>query len=264
MWNTDHLDHVKYVFTWQSQPKAENPGWIYPPGTEGVELLIKGRSRLDIAGRIHQLGPGTMIWHQAGEQTIRETDAQDPYQVVSIKFATTRPPDVRPPRLTQWLDPEECQSFAAEAMAVYHGGGFPDREFGRYLYTRMWWQVHRIRIRHSMESDPAELRPALDIIEHQFARRISIAELARAAGLSPTHLHRLFRERLGTTPLAALVRRRLAHACVLLAHEDLAIGRVGIAAGFPDAVHFIRVFKSHHGCTPLAYRRRHTYSTIVH
>lgn len=265
MWDCDHLDHVAYIFAWQAKAETRhNPGWVWPRDTEGVELLIKGRSRLELDGTRQPLGPGAMIWHQVGDRTIHEIDPRAPYQVVAIKFAITRPPRVQPPRLTLWSDPEECQSFAAEALAVFNRGGFDHREFSRYLYTRLWWQVHRSRISNAGGSPPALLRPALDIIEHQFARRISVTELARAVGLSTTHLHRLFQVHLGATPLDLLIRRRLAHAGLLLAHETLSVRQVGIESGFPDAVHFTRYFKQRHGCTPLEYRRRHAYGSVVH
>lgn len=264
MWDCDHLDHVANIFAWQARPDMRmNTGWVWPRDTEGVELLIKGRSRLDVDGVSHRLLPGAMIWHQAGDRTIHAIDPRAPYQAVSIKFAISRPPRVRPPRLTVWNDPEECQSFAAEALAVFHRGGFHQHEFCRYLYTRMQWQVHRSQIGGVDGSPPVLLRPAMDIIEHQFSRRISVAELARAAGLSPTHLHRLFQKHLGDSPLDMLIRRRLGHASLLLTHDVLSVRQVGIESGFPDAVHFSRSFKRSYGCTPLEYRRRHAYGSIV-
>ena len=263
MWDCDHLDHVKYLFVFRSRSGRDNVPWRWEAGTEGVELIIKGRSRFQLDGRTHELGVGAQIWHQPGEQTIHHVEADDPYHTAVVMFATTRPATVRPPRLITWVDPDEALAFAAEALAVYHRGGFDHAQFGRYLYTRLWWQIHRAQIHGTDLALPAGIRAALDLIEHHHLRRLTVKDLAVAAGLSATHLHRLFKQHLATTPLEALIRRRLQSACAMLAHQpQRSVGNVGAACGFADPVHFGRMFKARHGCTPLAYRQQHAYAVV--
>ena len=264
MWDADHLDHVKYVFTFRSQGGKDNTPWSWESGTEGVELIIKGRSRFRFDGQVHELGVGAQIWHQPGDFTLHHVDREDPYHVAVIMFATRRPATVRPPRLIKWSDPDENQAFAAEALAVYHRGGFDHQHFSRYLYTRLWWQVHLAEIHGHDPLLPAGILAALDLVEHHHLRPLTVNDLAAAAGLSATHFHRLFKQHVGITPLEAVIRRRLQSACAMLAHQpQRSVRSVSSACGFSDAVHFGRMFKARHRCTPMAYRQQHAYAVVM-
>lgn len=264
MFDDQHLDHVKFVFVWRSPGPGHNTPWIWQDGTEGIELLLTGGSALTIGSTTHQLRPGTMVWHQPGDQTIYRVDPEDPYHALVVIFSTSRPAAVRAPRLTTWADPDEAVVFAGETQSAYHGGGYDHRYLCRHLYSRLWWQVHRAEVAGTTPSAPAPIAAVLRLIEQHHRQALSIADLADAAGVSPTHLHRLFREHLRTSPLEALIRRRLRTAIALLTHEPhRTVRSVAEACGIPDAVHFGRLFKARHGSTPMEYRRRHAYAPVA-
>jgi len=96
---------------------------------------------------------------------------------------------------------------------------------------------------------------ALDFMTHNYAASISAEAIARAAGLSESHLYRLFRERLGSTPREYLANIRLSHALELLADPRLSIAEVAVRTGHPDQSAFTRRMQAAHGTTPAAYRR---------
>lgn len=91
-------------------------------------------------------------------------------------------------------------------------------------------------------------------IERGFAERITLAELARAAHVSPNHLLRLFKTATGSTPGDYLLRVRLRHAAKLLRQSTLAISEVAEASGFADSNYFSRKFRETYGKSPRAYR----------
>jgi|GEM_PF-943565 len=86
-------------------------------------------------------------------------------------------------------------------------------------------------------------------------RPIGVDELAGAAGVSPAHLSRAFRERYGTAPAAALERLRLARATFLLRNGFEPLAQVGTWCGFADQYHFSHRFSAICGVPPGAYRR---------
>jgi AraC-like DNA-binding protein len=51
-------------------------------------------------------------------------------------------------------------------------------------------------------------------------------------------------------------RRRVEHACDLLAHSDLSLAEIALACGFSDQSHFSMMFKRHTGITPSKFRKR--------
>jgi AraC-like DNA-binding protein len=81
----------------------------------------------------------------------------------------------------------------------------------------------------------------------------SLAELARAAGLSRYQLIRGFACELGLTPHSYIVQRRLELAKRLMrARRSLA--EVAMSAGFSDQSHLTRKFVRQYGVTPSRYR----------
>jgi AraC-like DNA-binding protein len=94
---------------------------------------------------------------------------------------------------------------------------------------------------------------AQDYLDANLSDTVELAELARIAGLSRSHLIRAFRRETGFNPHAYLMDRRFRAATRLLAQGE-APGDVAAACGFFDQSHLNRVFKARMGVTPGAYR----------
>ena len=97
-------------------------------------------------------------------------------------------------------------------------------------------------------------RQVLRFIDENLHRRITIAELAEAAGLSESWFARAFRAAMGDTPARLVTRKRVDRAKVLLRDPSEALADVAIATGFSDQAHFTRVFRTQTGTTPAAWR----------
>ena len=95
--------------------------------------------------------------------------------------------------------------------------------------------------------------------DHVHARlhgRITLDDLAAAAGLSKFHFARRFRATTGTSPHEFVVRSRVDRARRLLEHTDTPLAAVAEACGFADQSHMNRVFAKRVGATPGEVRRR--------
>lgn len=96
---------------------------------------------------------------------------------------------------------------------------------------------------------------ALDTIHQRFADPVlRLGDVASAAGLSPAHLCRLFRQERGESPMQLLGRLRLERAAELLTRTQLDIGEIAYAVGFGDRLYFSRAFHRFAGCSPSGYR----------
>ena len=84
---------------------------------------------------------------------------------------------------------------------------------------------------------------------------LSVGDLAAHAGVSPRTLARRFADRLGTSPGAWLLARRVAEARRLLAETDLPVEAIASRVGLTSAVNLRRRFRDQVGTTPGAYRR---------
>jgi AraC family transcriptional regulator len=82
----------------------------------------------------------------------------------------------------------------------------------------------------------------------------SLDALAREAGLSRFHFHRLFREVVGETPKQYALRLRLERAALRLLIDRASILDVALDAGFQSHETFSRAFRRRFGASPRGYR----------
>ncbi|MFM8413726.1 MAG: helix-turn-helix domain-containing protein [Planctomycetota bacterium] len=102
----------------------------------------------------------------------------------------------------------------------------------------------------------AELLPVVRHVEEHYQGNVSMAEMARLAGLSPTHFNRRFRQLLRMTPTGYLRAVRVQRARTLLATTEKSLVEIATLTGFTDQSHFTKRFRQTTGLTPDAYRKR--------
>jgi len=98
------------------------------------------------------------------------------------------------------------------------------------------------------------LRRARDLIDRDYAARLDLDAMARAAGYSKYHFARSFAAAYGETPAAYLTRRRIERAKSLLRGANLTVTEVCYAVGFESLGSFSRLFSQLVGLSPSAYR----------
>jgi len=95
---------------------------------------------------------------------------------------------------------------------------------------------------------------AKDLADARYAEPLTVADLARAAGLSPAHFSREFRRTFGESPHAYLLTRRLERAAVLLRNTDRSVAEICMTVGLSSVGSFTTSFNRLYGTTPTAYR----------
>ncbi len=100
----------------------------------------------------------------------------------------------------------------------------------------------------------SQLRPALDFMETQYERPITLANIARAAHLSVSRLAHLFKEQMNITLLDYLTNVRINHAKRLLLTSDYNCTRICFDVGYNNQSYFTRIFKQITGMTPKQFR----------
>jgi AraC-like DNA-binding protein len=100
------------------------------------------------------------------------------------------------------------------------------------------------------------LRRARDQIDRDFAEPLELESLARTAGLSKFHFHRLFSATYGITPAAYVSQRRVERAQDLLRATNLTVTEVCHGVGFASLGSFSSRFKEVVGETPRQFQQR--------
>ena len=98
---------------------------------------------------------------------------------------------------------------------------------------------------------------AKDLADAHFAEPLDVADLARAAGLSPAHFSREFRATFGESPHAYLLTRRLERAATLLTTTDRSVAEICFEVGLQSLGSFTTSFKRTYGLSPAAFRAAH-------
>jgi len=96
---------------------------------------------------------------------------------------------------------------------------------------------------------------ARDLADGWYFEPLTVADLARAAGLSRAHFSVEFRRAFGETPHQYLLTRRLERAAALLRDTDRSVTEICFAVGLASVGSFTTSFGRVYGMAPQAYRR---------
>ncbi len=103
--------------------------------------------------------------------------------------------------------------------------------------------------------DGTSMGPLLAWLERHLRDDLTLPVIARRAAMSTRTLSRRFREQVGTTPAAWVVRARVRHAQRLLETTDLPVEALAAEVGFGSSAVLREHFGQIVGTSPLAYRR---------
>jgi AraC family transcriptional regulator of adaptative response / DNA-3-methyladenine glycosylase II len=102
----------------------------------------------------------------------------------------------------------------------------------------------------------AVVRRALRLIQEGALDEASVDSLAASVGIGPRHLHRLFVEHVGASPLTVAHTRRLHFAKRLLDETSLGMAEIASAAGFGSLRRFNQAFQTTYRRAPRDLRRQ--------
>jgi AraC family transcriptional regulator len=98
------------------------------------------------------------------------------------------------------------------------------------------------------------LKRAVDYVEAQLDKPVSLADVASSAGLTRMHFAAQFRAATGLRPHEYLLRRRIERAQEILLGTSMSLVDVALSVGFQTQAHFTSVFKRYAGQPPRAWR----------
>jgi AraC family transcriptional regulator, regulatory protein of adaptative response / DNA-3-methyladenine glycosylase II len=109
----------------------------------------------------------------------------------------------------------------------------------------------------------ALVQRALRLIQGGALDEESVERLAARLGIGPRHLHRLFVQHVGASPITVAQTRRLHFAKHLLDETTLPITEIALAAGFGSVRRFNHTFRKTYGRAPRELRRKRAHGLAV-
>lgn len=96
----------------------------------------------------------------------------------------------------------------------------------------------------------AYVAAAMSFVESHLAERVTVPLVARAVGVSPDHLTRVFVRATGRTVVGHLRQRRVEHAVHLLTRSTMSVSAVAATVGIPDLQAFNKTCRAVTGRSP--------------
>ncbi|WP_156365020.1 AraC family transcriptional regulator [Sciscionella sediminilitoris] len=159
------------------------------------------------------------------------------------------------------LDPGTLERIAEPLHAMAAGParrtGERTKRIGQLLCVIGELTAHRDT---AVPVTPEVVATAVGLLEEEPAHPWSVRELAAAAGVSASHLARLFGAHLGAAPMECLGRLRAERAAALLIETRLPVAEIGREVGWPDPAYASRRFRAFFGVSPRTYRARYASS----
>jgi AraC-like DNA-binding protein len=244
------------------------PAYRFGPAVREAYLLhfIHGGEG-DFHGKegTRRLGKGEGFLITPGERVCYEADQVHPWRYGWVAFTGKEAHSLLQSsglsRAERYFlfDPERTDELTQDHLCALEGW-----TSGRGAMLTSWFfrMLASIREMKSVRAEQAQgsqkqqyTQEALLFVERNHHRQIHLADIARHVRIHPRHLSVVFKEMTGDSPYAHLQRVRMEHACVLLRNLHVSVGDVARSVGYPDPLHFSRVFKKEIGMTPLAWKR---------
>jgi AraC-like DNA-binding protein/mannose-6-phosphate isomerase-like protein (cupin superfamily) len=132
-----------------------------------------------------------------------------------------------------------------------------NRSFSQELITchlrALVWLI-RQRLAEPTREGSDHVERCVAYIHEHYSRDYPIEDLAALVSVSPSYLFRMFRKRVGVTPLSYRNLVRIEKAKLLLLDRSLKVEEVAERVGFMDVKYFSRVFRKLAGRSPRCFR----------
>ena len=224
-------------------------------------LSLSGRAEFEVNGRGGEvcrmracLVPGDADHQFAGIGDNRiliialndQGTSSEDLELLTHLFETPRYPQLD-------VDFQHLLSYAGAELERYGSDPMLARSLGgvllRALHLRLFGeQAQRV-------TGPLDLERLDAFILENLARRISVAELAQVACLSPSHFHAQFKDSVGLTPHQYLLKSRLDLAARLLRESGMPLIRIAEECGFSSQSALTNSMRRYLGLTPKRLRR---------
>jgi len=223
-------------------------------------LPLSGFLEIDVGGRQAPLTPGRAAFVGAGERHSQESDRPNRSLILDLDLSGMSAQTGERLAAASFLNLNPMAAKLVDYMGLAAGGQTGERAGvdvpPSSQMLRHWTPLLLDSLATGVVEPASRLDGLMARMEASPAHAWSVEDMARSVGVSVSRLHALFRERLDTTPGAALARIRLDLASRWLAQSDLAIAELAYRAGYADQSALTRAMRRAMDITPAAYRRQ--------
>lgn len=200
------------------------------------------------------IAPGSITVTPRATESVYETEADLGH--VFVHFTLDGAPDTPTRMLPLHVPPgSRCEPIAATMIAALTAF----RTDRLYSTVKLWEALVLLARLIEPQGDRSTPHPAVEHaltwIDLHLPEPCTLESLAEEAGVSATHLNRLFADALGVSAMRYLRNRRMELAHYLLVTTGLTVKDIAYQVGIPDLHAFNKLCKAYFGSPPKAIRR---------
>ena len=227
-----------------------------------IHLVVAGKGVFQVGGASFHLQEGDLFLVKPNQLNTYAADATDPWEYYWVGFnGACANKLVQQTPFTDHHPLHHCKDPQSVREALYNiylsRGTEPQQEalMTGYLYLFMAQLMKEARdtMPNPGSSSSQYVLAAIKYIQFNYSHDISVDDIAKAVGVSRSHLYRVFMANVGQSPIDYLTGYRISEACSLLKNAHLSIAEIAVSVGFFDQFYFSRVFKKVKGVPPSKY-----------
>lgn len=222
-------------------------------------LVLEGSYTEAYGARTRECGPSTLLFHPSGE-VHSECHDKAVVRILNIELSFQWLAHVQ--KHSRLLDcPFECSAGTAVRLAtrLYNEFQNPDDLSCLAIEGLALELVVEARRHHRVcqhdRTRPPWLGQVEELLRARYTESLTLDDVAKAAGVHPAHLARVFRQHYRCTVGDYVRGLRIESACCQLSASNTPLSHIALATGYSDQSHFSTAFKRHTDMTPAEYRK---------
>lgn len=252
-----------YVTDAGQYPNAQGHRVTRNSGIGGAVLICctAGRGWVQSQGQRHEVAAGDVVFIGPGEAHAYGADAENPWTIEWAHFsggesACWREAIVGSDFFLR-LHPTAVAGIGLSNVHESLEAGYDETQLLLASVALRRCLTELVKFRRVPSHAPTSVEAVeatADWLRRHPAAQVTLAVLAKKAGMSPSRYSDIFRQRYGYSPIDWFMRQRVQQACHLLDVTREKVEIVGLEVGFRDPFYFSRSFRKVMGCSPRDYR----------
>ena len=246
-------------------------GFVLPlekPNAYALYYVVNGRGIYTLAGSEYPAREGDIFALYPGVNIKCRADKKEPWTLYAISFDGA---DARLLLNAARFQPQEplrhLEIFAAEQVISLFEAAYVFRNqdlFGTIQSTALLYALMSLLVKSATWDQTAmppgwtgavHFQKALNFIDDNYSRPVTVNDIADYVGLSPSRLYRVFQQQIFTSPQQYLMEFRIREGRSMLEKRAGSVKEIALAVGFDDPLYFSKLFKKLIGKSPTDYMK---------
>jgi len=216
---------------------------------------------------VYKIGAGSGFLIEPGYVNLYYADSEEPWEYTWLEFGGLRAKECvelagisNKSPVYRLADPQYGESLLEEMFTIVKSQNASSMELIGHLYLFLDRLIKYSASKKQMQGGKLSefyAREAVVYIEHNYARNITVEDIAKKCRLDRSYFGKVFKKVVGQSPQEFLIHYRMAKAADALIIDNSSISDIGVSVGYPNLLHFSRAFKSVYGLSPREYRQKH-------